>query len=66
MDKFFTDLIACLIVGSFSSWIIKLLWNSCLVPTVSGVRNITFWKAWGLLLLTGFFFGTTTIIEHIG
>jgi len=38
------------IVGAFVSWIFMLLWNSVAV-TMFELPEITFWKAWGLLLL---------------
>jgi len=37
----------------------KWLWNSCLVGSVVGVNEISFWKAFGLNVLTGIFFRTS-------
>lgn len=32
-------------------WITMLLWNT-LMPDIFGLNKITFWQAWGLLLLS--------------
>ena len=37
-----------------------LLWNDCLVPAVAGVKEIGWLQAWGLMILFGFLFKTTT------
>jgi hypothetical protein len=33
-----------------------LLWNSCLVPAVSGINNISWLQSWGIMTLCGFLF----------
>lgn len=45
--------VAALVVllGLFLSLPIWLLWNSCLVPAVTGVNEITWLQAWGLQIL---------------
>ena len=30
------------------SWPVYMLWNNCLVDTVTGVHNITWLQAWGI------------------
>jgi len=45
-----------LLIGALFAWIMMLLWNSCLVGTIVGVSAIGFWKAWGLIVLSGFLF----------
>lgn len=35
-----------------------LLWNECLVPAVSGVREIGWVQAWGINILCGILFKT--------
>lgn len=35
------------------------LWNSCLVPAVSGVNEIGWLQAWGLMILAALFFKTS-------
>lgn len=36
-------------------WIVMLLWN-WLMPSIFGLPAITFWKAWGLLVLSHLLF----------
>jgi hypothetical protein len=44
------------LLGLVLSLPIWLLWNSCLVPAVDGVNEITWLQAWGLnILCTGLF-----------
>lgn len=31
-----------------------LIWNACLVDAISGVNNITFWQAFGIMVLVKF------------
>lgn len=40
---------------------VYLLWNSCLVGTVSGVNEITVMQAWGIVLLCSFLFKNTEV-----
>jgi hypothetical protein len=45
-------------LGLLLSLPIWLLWNSCLVPAVDGVHEISWMQAWGLnILFTGLFKG---------
>ena len=39
---------------------VYLLWNGCLVGAVSGVTTVTWLQAWGLTVLCGFLFKTST------
>ncbi len=41
---------------SLFSWIVMLLWNAIL-PDVTGVKPLNFWKAAGLLVLSKILFG---------
>ncbi len=43
-------------VGVFGLLVMSL-WN-WLMPTLFGVRTITFWQAWGVLILSRIFFGS--------
>ena len=38
-------------------WIVMLLWN-WLMPAIFGVTTITFWQAWGLVVLAHLLFKT--------
>lgn len=45
-----------IVLGFVLSLPIWLLWNSCLVPAIDGVHEITWLQAWGLnVLCTGLF-----------
>ena len=47
-------------IGLLFSLPVMLLWNDCLVPAVAGVKEIGWLQAWGLMILFGFLFKTTT------
>jgi hypothetical protein len=36
-------------------WVVMLLWN-WLMPVIFGLKTLTYWQAWGLLLLTSILF----------
>ena len=48
------------VVGLLFSYPVMLLWNGCLVPAVDGVKDIGWLQAWGLMILFGILFKTTT------
>lgn len=39
---------------------VYLLWNGCLVGAVAGVTTVTWLQAWGITVLCGFLFKTST------
>ena len=39
---------------------VYLLWNGCLVGAVAGVSEVSWLQAWGLTVLCGFLFKTST------
>jgi len=50
-----------LAIGLLFSWPVYLLWNHCLVGTVSGITKLeSIWHAWGMLILCGFLFKSST------
>ena len=52
--------IAGLLALSFLwSWPVYMLWNGCLVDAVTGVREVTWLQAWGLVILCSFLFKTS-------
>ena len=66
MEKFavFVGAVVIAIVGllflSFLlSWPVYMLWNSCLVDAVTGVKEVTWLQAWGITILCGFLFKTS-------
>ena len=44
------------LVGLVFSLPVMLLWNGCLVPAITGVNEITWLQAWGLMILVNIFF----------
>lgn len=53
----FIGAIVFLILLSFLlSWPVYMLWNGCLVGTVSGVAETTWLNAWGLTILANLMF----------
>jgi hypothetical protein len=63
MQKFIgvigTVFFLAIIVSIIISLPVMLLWNSCLVPAVTGVNEIGWLQAWGLSILAGLLFKTT-------
>ena len=52
--------IAGLLLLSFLlSWPVYMLWNGCLVDAVTGLNEVTWLQAWGIVVLCGFLFKTT-------
>jgi len=49
-----------LLLSFLLSWPVYMLWNGCLVGAVAGVAQITWLQAWGLTVLCGFLFKSTS------
>lgn len=47
-------------VGLLLALPVMWLWNGCLVGAVDGVHEIGWLQSWGILVLFGFLFKTTT------
>lgn len=45
-------------IGLIVSLPVMLLWNYCLVGAISGINEITWLQAWGILVLFGLLFKT--------
>jgi len=59
MNVFFsavTIVALTLVICILLSWPVMLLWNSCLVPAISGLHEIELLQAFGILILCGFLF----------
>lgn len=48
------------ILGLVLSFPLMLLWNGCLVPAVSGLSEITWLQAWGILIASNLLFKSTS------
>jgi hypothetical protein len=43
-------------VDAVIAFAVEALWNGALVQVVSGVKEVTYWQAFGILLLASFLF----------
>ena len=58
---FFGGIIIAIVIGLISSLPVMWLWNSCLVVAIPGINQITWFQAWGILILcNSLFVGTTS------
>ncbi len=56
----FIGLVLALVLVSFLlAWPVMELWNGCLVPATTGIREIGWLQAWGLQFLFGILFKST-------
>ena len=53
---FFIIVGAVVVLGLLFSYPVMLLWNNCLIPAVSDVKEIGWLQAWGIMILTGLLF----------
>ncbi len=67
MDKFLTIVgafvflaIIVILVGLLLAWPMSLLWNGCLVPAVAGLSKVGILQMWGINVLFGFWFKSTS------
>jgi len=60
IGKFFLVLGMMVLITWIFSLPVQWLWNGCLVPAVSGVREITWNQAWGILVLCHFLVKSST------
>lgn len=44
------------LLGLLLSYPVMLLWNACLVPATSAVREIEWLQAWGIMVLSSLLF----------
>jgi hypothetical protein len=49
-----------LFLGFLLAWPVMMLWNGCLVDAVTGVKEIGWLQAWGISILCGFLFNSST------
>ncbi len=59
-EAFFLIVGIVVVLGLLFSYPVMLLWNGCLVPAVDGVKEIGWLQAWGLMILFGVLFKSTT------
>jgi len=57
----FVGIVALVVFISFLlSWPVMMLWNGCLVGAVTGVNEVSWLQAWGLTVLTGLMFKSSS------
>ena len=54
----FTAIIMIVVIGLVLSLPVMWLWNYCLVPATTGLNEIGWLQAWGILVLSGLLFKT--------
>lgn len=52
--------VGILILSFVLSWPVMALWNGCLVDAVSGVKEITWLQGWGISILCGCLFKSSS------
>lgn len=52
----FLIIVAAALIGLVLAWPTQWLWNSILVEAIDGVNKISFWQAYGILLLSSILF----------
>ena len=53
-------IVTIIFFGLLLSYPVMLLWNGCLVGTVSGIQSIGWLQAWGIMILCGILFKPTS------
>jgi len=49
-----------ILVGLVISWFVMVLWNHCLVPAISVAHQITWLQSWGISVLSGLLFKSSS------
>ena len=47
----FVTLLLCILFGAFGGWIFMLLWNWLAPLFWNAAPQLTFWQAWGVMIL---------------
>jgi hypothetical protein len=56
LKLFGVAIVIIVVVGLLLSLPVMLLWNACLVPAVTGLSEIGWLQAWGIMILCGLLF----------
>jgi hypothetical protein len=56
LTLFGVAIVIIVVVGLLLILPVMLLWNACLVPAVSGLSEIEWLQAWGIMILCGLLF----------
>ena len=52
----FGMLVTILAIGLLMSWPASMLWNQCLVPAVTGLKEVGIFQMWGINILASIVF----------
>jgi hypothetical protein len=52
--------VGILVLSFVLSWPVMMLWNGCLVDAVTGIKEITWLQGWGISILSGILFKSTS------
>ena len=52
------------LAASFEAWLLMLLWNWVVPMLFVGAKTLTFWGAFGVMLLCDILFGSVKVITH--
>ena len=53
-------IVGLLVLSFILSWPVYMLWSGCAVGAIDGVQTVTWLQAWGLTVLCGFLFKSTS------
>ena len=56
--RFLSVLIVGIVVGAIVSYPAMLLWNSCLVPAIPGIKEVAWLQVWGIMVMGQLMFQT--------
>lgn len=54
------SIVAVVMLGLLISYPMMLLWNDCLVAAIPGIRTIGWLQAWGIMILSGLLFKSSS------
>ena len=56
--RFLSVLIVGIVMGAIVSYPAMLLWNSCLVPAIPGIKEVGWLQVWGIMVMGQLMFQT--------
>jgi hypothetical protein len=54
-------MVTIIILGLLVSWPVMMLWNYCLVPAIPALMPVGWLQSWGILIICGALFKTSTV-----
>lgn len=62
MEDFIKALFWVVVLILIFPFVFMLLWN-WLMPLIFGLTELTFWQAWGVMIMCELMFGSTNVIK---